>query len=344
MPELRMFDPETATENDFIKRLEFHNLETQEASPDDPPNTLERSVTTAKNWKLAESITIEVWQLCLDDAVIAELMLNFDSSKEENTHLFDFQLHVLQPYRMKGYSKLLLPKLVNFANKYNCRLGQSYTTSRIAAGQEFAEHLNANKGLDESVGQLVLDKLDVSLIQNWLDEAKIAKQNFEIGFWGNVYPEEDIQKIAELFDVMNTAPKENLDKEDSKTKPERLRENEALLNAQSDERKVLYIRHKESGELVGFTETYWEAETPEVLYQCSTGVLPQFRGNKLGKWLKAAMIQKIIREKPNVKVIRTENATSNVPMLAINAALGFEPYESIVVWQIEVDKIRTYLK
>lgn len=342
MPELRLFDPETATEKDFIKRLEFHNLKSKETDPDDPPNTLERSTNNAKSWKLVESITIEVWQLYLDGNAIAELFLNTEPN-EENSHLFEFQLHVLQPYRNRGYAKLLLPKLVTFADKHKRRLAQSFTSSRVPAGQGFAKYLNAHSGYNASINQLVIEEVDKDLLRSWLSIKEVASKDFEMGFWGNVYPEDEIQAIAELIDVMNTAPKEDLDMKDAKTKPEVLRQSEAYMQARAIERNVLYVRHRESQELAGYTQAYWEPELPDVIDQGDTGVLPKYRGNQLGKWLKAAMLEKILKERPTIKFIRTGNAASNAPMLAINHAMGFELYVSEVVWQIEVDKIRKYL-
>ncbi len=338
-----IFNPETATEHEFIKRNNYGNLRRAEAAPDDPPFTLEASINNAKGWKLIESNQIEVWQIHSEDNVVSELFLVANADKN-NTHLFSVHLHTLQPFRRKGYAKLLLPKLLDFANKHKRRLAQVSTTSRIPAGKAFAEHLGANRGLDESVSQLVLENLDQKVVEGWLENAKTVAETFEIGFWGNVYPEEEIQAICELIDVMNTAPTDALDLKDYVTTPERLREIEARIQARADERRVLYVRHKASGELAGYTETYWEPETPDIIHQGGTGVVPKYRGNALGKWLKAAMLEKLSHERPETKYIRTGNAASNEHMLAINHALGFELYESVIFWQIEVDKIRAYLK
>jgi mycothiol synthase len=106
---------------------------------------------------------------------------------------------------------------------------------------------------------------------------------------------------------------------------------------------VLYARHK-SGELAGFTQMFYDPENPENLDQGNTGVAPKYRGHRLGKWLKAAMLQKVFAERPTAKHVRTGNADSNAPMLAINHALGFKPYIAHTVWQIEVEKIKAYLQ
>ena len=55
------------------------------------------------------------------------------------------------------------------------------------------------------------------------------------------------------------------------------------------------------------------------------------------------MIQKVLTERPVVKRIRTGNANSNAPMLAINTELGFKLYKSDVVWQLEMTKLKDYL-
>jgi mycothiol synthase len=63
----------------------------------------------------------------------------------------------------------------------------------------------------------------------------------------------------------------------------------------------------------------------------------------LGRWLKAAMIDKALRERPQVKRIRTGTADSNAPMLRINYELGFKPYLSVCTWQVETAKVLAYL-
>ncbi|MBI3460811.1 hypothetical protein HY009_07770, partial [Candidatus Acetothermia bacterium] len=70
---------------------------------------------------------------------------------------------------------------------------------------------------------------------------------------------------------------------------------------------------------------------------------PKYRNKGLGRWLKAAMLEKVLRERPQVKRLRTGNANSNGPMLKINHELGFKPYKSWIDWQVELDKALAYL-
>lgn len=342
MPDLKRFEPDIASQKYFKARHHYLNLRRQEEMPEDPPRSLEFSITNAKSWKLFEKEKREVWHLWEEDQIIAELFAEV-AFHEDNRHLLWFELEVLAPFRKRGYANLLLQKAVAMADKYSRTLIISSTSSRIPAGAAFAEHLGASKGMETHTNQLDLSELDKSLVDGWVKSAAITAKEFSLGFWGDTYPEEEIQAIAELISVMNTAPKDDLQIEDWKAKPEDLREGEAYNKVRNIERWVLYVRHT-SGELAGFTATYWDPENPANLYQGDTGVLPKYRGYGLGKWLKAAMIQKVLAERPVVKRIRTGNADSNAPMLAINHALGFKPYIAETVWQLEVEKLKTYLK
>ena len=340
MPALKRFDPDTASENYFKSRHAYLGLRLQEEMPDDPNMPLEFSINNARGWKLIESVTFEMWHLWEGEKIIAELFLTANSG-EDNPHLFSAGLQILKPYRRRGYTKTLLEKVMAFAEKYKRTLLTGRTSSFVPDGQGFAERLGATKGLEASTNQLFMNNVDQVLLKQWVNPADA--RDFEMGFWGSRYPDADLRAVAELFNVMNTAPRDELEQDDEQTTPEELREGEAYDLARGVKRWVLYVRHKPSGRLAGFTETYWYPEDPENLEQDDTGVLPEYRGNGLGKWLKAAMIQKVLAERPSVKRIRTGNANSNAPMLAINHKLGFKVYRSETVWQLKIARLRNYL-
>jgi mycothiol synthase len=342
MPTLKRFDPDTATDDYFKARILYLNTVRREEKPDDPPRSLEASIANAKGWKLLEHAKLEVWDLWEGDTIMAELFAAV-SLDDENKHLVDADVNVLKPYRQQGFSKPLLTKLTEIAESYQRTLVISHTNSRVPAGAVFAEHLGARKGIETHTNQLELADIDKALLEAWIDNAKTSADEFEMGVWTS-YPEEEIDAIARMIEVMNTAPRDNLDVNDWKVTPEMLRQFDAYNKVQGVEFWMMYIRHTPSGELAGYTQTFWDPENPENLGQGDTGVLPQYRGHGLGKWLKAAMIQKVLAERPVVKRIRTGNADSNAPMLAINHALGFKPYIAETVWQLEVQKIKDYLQ
>ncbi len=343
MPILKRFDPNIATHEDFVAVNKFSNLLQAESRPDDPPMSLEFTIKNMKNWKTMEKQDVHFWCLWDNKKIIASVDGNI-GHYDENRHLMYGGIYVLAEHRRQGIGTELLHKIAEIAEANGRTLIIFNTESTVPAGQLFAERVGAEKGLELHTNQLVLHELDKSLLQTWIDQAKTRARDFEIGLWTDTYPEGELEDIAKLIEVMNEAPKGDLQVENAKVKPEDLREWEAYNKGRGLKRWELYVRHKPSKELAGFTSVYWNPDNPENLSQGNTGVLPKYRGHRLGKWLKAAMLQKVLSERPVVKRIRTGNADSNAAMLAINHALGFKPYIAETVWQIEVEKIKAYLQ
>lgn len=78
--------------------------------------------------------------------------------------------------------------------------------------------------------------------------------------------------------------------------------------------------------IVGYAELVVPAEGTQA-EQVTTVVLPQYQGRGIGTWLKLATLERIAERCPWVTEIVTENESDNVPMLAINTAVGFELIE-----------------
>ena len=69
---------------------------------------------------------------------------------------------------------------------------------------------------------------------------------------------------------------------------------------------------------------YNRNDRPERVEQGLTGILKEFRGKGLGKWLKAQMILYVKENYSEVTYITTGNAEHNAPMMSINNRLGFK--------------------
>ena len=55
------------------------------------------------------------------------------------------------------------------------------------------------------------------------------------------------------------------------------------------------------------------------------------------------MLQRLRAERPQARVVRTDNAVSNASMLAINDALGFSVTRTRTEWQADVGAVRQAL-
>lgn len=205
------------------------------------------------------------------------------------------------------------------------------------------ERLGGNRGLATHINQLFLADLDHALLNSWLQIGQKRRAEFELGLWHGPYPEDRLDEIVALHDVMNQQPYDDLDVEEFHITGEQLRQIEANMAAQGVERWTFYVQERPTGKLAGYTEMMFTPERPAVASQGDTGVFPEYRGRGLGRWLKAVMLEKVLAERPSVQFVRTGNADSNAAMLKINRELGFKPHLSQTIWQIETDKVRAYL-
>ncbi len=339
---IKPFPLKTATEREYRAANALDNAMRAERLPDDPPIPLEEQIQGLQN--IPAFVDVYAWGVWSADesAMVAEASVSF-LRMETNQHLAEFDMEVLPEYRRRGIARELLARIAEAVRENQRTLLMTGTTERIPAGEAFMLHLGARKGMERHTNQLDLKDLNRHLIGEWQERARECASDFEIGLWDGAYPEEYLQEIANLLNVMNTEPRDNLQLEDFNMTPERLRQIERSLGARGAERWTLYVRERATGKFAGFTEVVWNRNRPQILDQHGTGVFPQYRKRGLGRWLKAAMLDRVMRERAEVKFVRTGNADSNAAMLKINFELGFKPYISHSVWQVEIGRVLEYL-
>ena len=342
LTEILPFDFAHATAAEYAALNRHFNRARAETLPDDPPTPLEETIAQMKN--SPPFVGIYAWVGWNPDKteMIASGVVSFMKA-EENQHLAQFDLSVDQDYRRRGLSRELLKSAVQAAQAEGRRLLMTETNERVPAGGAFMQRLGAERGLEMHTNQLTLSELDPALIDHWQEDGAMRAAGFTLGFWDGAYPDDQIEAVAKLIDVMNTAPRENLDMEDMHMTPDQLRQREQMEAAMGVQRWTLYATEAATGRFAGYTETSWKPSRPQIVSQGGTGVFPEFRGLGLGRWLKAAMLARIVKDRPEAKFVRTGNADSNAAMLGINHALGFKPYLSNCVWQLDISKALAYL-
>ncbi|ROR97172.1 acetyltransferase (GNAT) family protein [Salana multivorans] len=147
--------------------------------------------------------------------------------------------------------------------------------------------------------------------------------------------QDHLDALARLHTRMSTdVPLADLRVEEEVWDAERVAEYVADYERSWQEMRLAVVEHVPTGELVAYTELQIPA-FPEIEFgfQRDTLVLREHRGHRLGMLAKAANLELLVRERPCVRRIHTQNASENEHMLAINVALGFRTVAVQAGWQ-----------
>lgn len=340
--QFQLFNNKAATQSEYAAFNRHLNRMRRERLPDDPPSPIDDTIQQFQS--LPDFVDFKVWIAW--DAAQVEIIAKGNVSllkMDENRHLAQFDISILPEYRRQGYGRELLRRIASAAQADGRRTLMTDTNDRIPAGEAFMRRLGAQPGLVGHVNQLRLDALDHSLLARWLVRGEQNQPEFELGMWDGPYPEDDLPGVIELIKLTNQQPFGDLEIEDFNLTADQILQMEAGFFARGLQRWTFYVRHRASGKFAGYTEAIWNPHNPQVLRQEMTGVFPEYRNKSLGRWLKAAMLAKVIRERPEIKFVRTQNADSNAAMLKINTELGFQPYMASTLWQVELDRVLDYL-
>lgn len=314
--------------------FDHHQVLWAEIHPDDPPRSLDAA--RARWAALPPFLRTYGWMVRQPDGQVLASAALFMLDMAENRHLAQAELEVDPAWRRQGLAWRLARLLLEAARDENRRLVIFSTNDRTDGGGAFARRLGAQAGMTTHTNQLDLCELDHGLLERWQDSGRERAADFDLGLWDGRYPEEDLEAITELTRVMNSAPTDDLDVEEFNYTPEQIREIEEQQLSGGRKRWTMYARERQSGRFAGYTVLILDPARSQIILQGDTGVLPEYRNRGLGRWLKAAMLDKVLSEWPEGRFVRTGNADSNAPMLRINQQLGFRPYMAETIWQLPV--------
>jgi RimJ/RimL family protein N-acetyltransferase len=179
---------------------------------------------------------------------------------------------------------------------------------------------------------LVLADVEWDTVARWAQGEAARRLGYRLEVVDGVFPDDLRADAATFHHIMQTAPREDLDIRDVLVDAAFVAELDRTLVHGGRDRWTILARAPD-GVCVGGTEVTFESSDPAVVHQQNTGIDRAHRGLGLAKWAKAVMLQRIRVHRPEARRVRTDNAFTNAPMLAINDALGFTVVSTRTEWQ-----------
>jgi GNAT superfamily N-acetyltransferase len=303
-----------------------------ERDPDEPPFPIgvtrvrltERWLSFEHRRWLATTGTGEVVGLARLDVHVAE----------PDDPTVSVNVQVVPPFRRRGIGSALLAGAAADARARGRPIVGGDTSDRVPAGAAFARSFGAEPKLEQRTSHCHLAAVDRGMLDAWLAVPADVAAEYELWRSTGPYPPDSFAAIAEIQNVMNSQPYDDLERRDVAFTAAHVAHGESERDWSLSDRWTHFIRHRPTGRLVGFTRLYlWHTWTG-VAEQGDTAVDPAHRGRGLGKWLKGSMVRSLLDERPDIERIRTTNAYTNGPMLAINEALGFTVTRTLTSWQV----------
>lgn len=167
--------------------------------------------------------------------------------------------------------------------------------------------------------------LDAEILNARFGQATAAAAGYRTITWQGRTPEEWLEAIAMLRTRMGTdAPNADLELTDVWT-ADRVR---AVDDLWADSPRVTLTSmavDEATGQVAGFTELDVSTGSDRPAEQMDTLVLREHRGSRLGTLLKLANLRELTARFPSCERVETVNAEENLPMLEVNASIGFTP-------------------
>jgi mycothiol synthase len=252
-------------------------------------------------------------------------------------------VYVRKPWRRRGVGWQLTRPIIGMAAAEGRSSLVGNTFDSVPAGGAFALRLGARAARVNRTSELTMSEVDWDLVLSWIDAGRARAPRYSLDFWDGPFPGELAADYAAFHYMAQAKPRDDLALADVILNADHVAELDRALAEAGRHRWTIFVRDI-SSRCAGGTEVTFEPWDPAVAVQQNTAIDEAHRGRGLAKWVKAAMLDRIRRERPDVERVRTSNAFSNAPMLAINNLLGFKTVEARTEWQAQTADLRRALR
>lgn len=193
---------------------------------------------------------------------------------------------------------------------------------------------------DQVYLELEIEKANKKVIGNWVKTYSKKFSNLTMKFYEEI-PEELLKEFCKVF-------KEFLNDRPANSKRGIITVDK-IRNAQKRERKLNYTSYRylifsEENKLIAMTNIQINKNEPKSMYQYMTGVLKEYRGLGLGKWLKGTMFKKLEKDFPELEIIQSDTNVENHGSKSLNYQIGYQQVSTLKEFKISREEAEAFVK
>lgn len=341
------FDPETATPEMWRLYHDYRRARQAEREPEDPippDDVAEKALRLERedeDWAHYDAVIVHEGKLVSYFSAGAPKPGTTDYVN--NGHLLFASAGVLGPWRRRGIGRAWLRYVHD-------RLPLTGATTVMVQthepdGHAFMEWLSGPPKQRERFSRADFRTLDWGMIDRWVADQAARAPGYSLELHAGRLPEALWDEYcAAKTEQMRHIPRDGLDMGDWTFTPQNQADMYKWMDAEGADHHVIWVRDAE-GRIAAITDVARFPYAPELIQQFFTGVDMRARGMGLGKLVKARMLRFVgdTYGYDQLRWVRTDNATTNAAMLAINVRLGFREYKVSGIYQATQAQIEAYL-
>jgi mycothiol synthase len=328
------FHPDAAGPADLEQFFEVERAASEHDRPHDSPPTL-KSVTGRLTQPQRQYWESSFWTGGPPGQLVGTAALY--RLGEQNPHLAAVDVTVHPKHRRRGVATALLRLVTAGAAEADLRTLLAEGVPAGGPGQAWARAL----------GFVLVERT----ARQSLDMAQADRSSWQVGGptgyrlarWIDSAPEDLLASYATARNAIGDRPRGDTTYVDAVWTPQRVRADETAAIAGERQTRVVVAVHEQTAQVAGLTYLEVRRRRPDLATQQDTVVLPAHRGHRLGVWMKAANLDWLAADHPQVTRVVTSTAADNEHMLRINRQVGFTVDAATENWEADVTGLLTRL-
>ncbi|WP_329168573.1 GNAT family N-acetyltransferase [Streptomyces sp. NBC_01387] len=245
-------------------------------------------------------------------------------------HLAELELHVHPAERRAGAGSRLLEAALDAA-RHDGRRSVITQAGSGSIGERFLVSRGFRAVLVLIFARLALVDTDVPAL-----DAAVGQPHpgYRLVSWDGTVPDDLAETFAVSHRAMDDMPMGETDYGSVVWDADRVREAAEAVAKRGGLLHTVAAVAESDGSIAGFTELVVPGDGTGDAQHYGTAVLPEHRGHGLGHWMKAEAIRQARGRYPGLGGLLTDTADNNLPMRAVNDALGYVPTHRTIEYQL----------